>query len=235
MIASTYDASFWTEVLILLAWGGTIWYTFLTFKQSGHATRKAAWLTGFILLWSIWAFGATKYELDTKVLPAFPPRPVYYLLPAIVLTTLFRKQLLGTGLDQRWLIGLQFVRPIGMLFVLEWYRGNLPGIFAHPAGWGDLFAGLVALYVFFRYRGQPFPSHAIWLVFCVGMLDFASAIFFGVTSSATPLQLFSFEMPNEVLRYPTGLIPLYLVPYAVIFHLLSIFELKRAQRAAHEH
>ncbi len=229
MTTYAYDASFLTEVLILAAWGGVSWYTYLTFKNSGHSHGKAIGLALFVFLWSIWGLGATKYGFDNNLLPAIPARPLYYILPALILTTVFRKALIGNGLDQRWLIGLQFVRPIGMLFVLEWSRGYLPAVFAHPAGWGDLIAGLVAMGVFFRYRGQPFPRGAVLLVFIVGMLDFASAVFFGVTSSATPLQLFAFDNPNMALDYPTGLIPMFLVPYAIIFHLLSLFELQRVQ------
>ncbi len=31
------DASFVTEVVILLAWALTTWYVYFTFKESGHA------------------------------------------------------------------------------------------------------------------------------------------------------------------------------------------------------
>ncbi|MEM7269908.1 MAG: hypothetical protein AAF401_11725, partial [Pseudomonadota bacterium] len=66
----------------------------------------------------------------------------------------------------------------------------------------------------------------------VGFLDFASAFFFGFTSSDTPVQLFSHDAPNQVLNYPLGLIPMFLVPYAVVAHLLSLAQLRRDQSAA---
>ena len=62
----------------------------------------------------------------------------------------------------------------------------------------------------------------------------AFAFFFGFTSSATPLQLFAFDNPNRVIEYPLGLIPLFLVPYAVMAHLLSIAQLIRDRRAEHQ-
>ncbi len=68
----------------------------------------------------------------------------------------------------------------------------------------------------------------------IGISDFVSAFFFGFTSSATPLQLFAFDQPNQVLLYPTGLIPLFLVPYAVVFHILSITEMQREYRETTE-
>ena len=132
------------------------------------------------------------------------------------------------------MIALQLFRPIGLVFVLETSRGTLPGIFAHPAGWGDLLAGLVALWVLLRYRDGPIPGRAVVLVAAIGLADFAFAFFFGFASSATPLQLFAFDNPNRVIEYPLGLIPLFLVPYAVMAHLLSIAQLIRDRRAEHQ-
>ncbi len=79
---------------------------------------------------------------------------------------------------------------------------------------------------------QEIPNGAVKLVFTVGITDFVSAFFFGITSSASLFQLFAFDQPNQVLLYPTGLIPLFLVPYAVIFHILSITEMQRATAQA---
>lgn len=39
--------------------------------------------------------------------------------------------------------------------------------------------------------------------------------------SETPLQLFFPAVPNHVIVFPTGMIPLFLVPYAIFFHVLS--------------
>ena len=57
--------------------------------------------------------------------------------------------------------------------------------------------------------------------FGLGMADFVSAFFFGITSSAGPLQLFHPDVTNNLLLFPTGMIPLFLVPYAIFFHTLS--------------
>ena len=68
------------------------------------------------------------------------------------------------------------------------------------------------------------------LVATVGLLDFVSAFFFGFTSAASPLQLFAFDNPNRVIEYPLGLIPIFLVPYAVVAHILSLAQLARTRR-----
>ena len=233
---SQLDASFVTEVVILLAWGLTTWYVYFTFRESGHAKAKTIALTLVVLAWSIFAFGAVKYGFDREIFREFfrglPVRTLVYLFLAAGLGYAFRWALVGEGLSQHMLIGLQVFRTIGFVFVLEHWRGNLPGAFAHPAGWGDLLVGIIALAVLIRYRGQEIPNGAVILVFTVGIADFISAFFFGITSSATPLQLFAFDQPNQVQLYPTGLIPLFLVPYAVIFHILSITEMQRATAQA---
>ena len=117
-----------------------------------------------------------------------------------------------------------------MVFVIEHTQGKLPAIFAYPAGLGDLLTGLLAAYVLYRFWDTKIPSFWILLVATVGLLDFASAFFFGFTSSATPIQLFSFDKPNEVTEYPLGLIPLFLVPYAVVAHILSLTQLRRDRK-----
>jgi hypothetical protein len=63
----------------------------------------------------------------------------------------------------------------------------------------------------------------------VGIADAISAFFFGVFSSDTPVWLFSHDFPNRVIEYPTGLILLFLICFAVGMHVLSPAKLCRAQ------
>ena len=225
------DASFVTEVVILLGWALTTWYVYFTFRESGHAKRKTVALTLGVLAWSIFAFGAVKYGFDREFFGELVPfRSLVYLFLATGLGYAFRWALVGEGLSQHMLIGVQAIRVFGWVFVLEHLRGNLPGIFAHPAGWGDLLVGIIALVVLIRYRRQKIPNGAVILVFTVGIADLISAFFFGFASSATPLQMFALDQPNQVLLYPTGLIPLFLVPYFVIYHILSITEMQRSEK-----
>ncbi|MEM6282588.1 MAG: hypothetical protein AAF787_10380 [Chloroflexota bacterium] len=224
------NAAFLTEAAILVIWAFAPFYFWVTFREGDHSLRKTILITVVIALWGVWGLGASKYRLDDFIMQGFPGRPFVYLLLSAAIVWIFRRQLVGNGLSQKLLVGLQVVRPVGMVFVLEHYRGNLPGIFAHPAGWGDLLVGIVAIAVLVRYRHQAtIPDRAVILVFVLGIADFTSAFFFGFTSSESPLQLFAFQNPNPVLDYPTGLIPLYLVPVAVIFHILSLTEMQRAR------
>jgi len=147
--------------------------------------------------------------------------PVAWVSPGLALV-LWRKWFLAERLSQKWLVGLQLFRVIGALFLLEMARGDVPGIFAYPAGIGDVLAAVVALAVLVRYWDSlRIPGGAIMLVIVVGVADFMSAFFFGFFSSDTPLQLFFPPVANKVVVFPTGLIPLFLVSYAIFFHVLS--------------
>jgi hypothetical protein len=157
--------------------------------------------------------------------------PVAWILPSLALL-LWRKWFLAERLSQKWLVGLQLFRVIGALFLVEMARGNLPGIFAYPAGIGDVVVAVIALAVLVRYRQSPIiPRGSIMLVIVVGVADFLGAFFFGFFSSDTPLQLFSPAVPNNVIVFPTGLIPLFLVPYAIFFHVLSGLNYRLHERA----
>jgi hypothetical protein len=221
-----------TEALILLLLGCPMWHLLWISRQSGHSYLRSAAIVSCAVIWSVWSFLAVKTGFDREWFgSASAARPLTYLAVVSIIAWTARNFLVGPNVSQHLLIGLQIIRPIGMVFVLETSLGNLPGVFSYPAGFGDLAVGLTALYVVFRYRGSSVPPSAVRLVAALGLIDFASAFFFGFTSSATPVQLFAFDNPNTVIEYPTGLIPLFLVPYAVAAHTWSLVQLRRDQRS----
>lgn len=215
-----------SEAIVLFSVPAAFWHMMMVQNAGGVATRQLVLVGGIMLGWTAWAYASIRYQADAFLFQDLPVAPILYLGLAMALTWAFRRALLGNGVPQRLLIALQLFRPIGLVFVLEYGRGTLPGTFAWPAGIGDLIAGLVALGVLIRYPHGPVPARAVILVAAVGLADFASAFFFGFTSSATPLQLFEFDNPNRVIEYPLGLIPIFLVPYAVMAHLRSLAQLR---------
>jgi len=221
-----------SEAVVLFSVPAVFWHM-LMIQTAGKVPIRQLVIVGAIMLaWTMYAYAAVRYGLDDVIFRGLPVGPLVYLALAAGLTWLFRERLLGDGVPQQLLIALQLFRPIGLVFVLEDARGILPSVFAQPAGWGDLVAGLVALAVLIRYPTGRIPARAVVLIAVVGLTDFASAFFFGFTSSATPVQLFAFDNPNRVIEYPLGLIPVLLVPYAVMAHLLSLAQLVRDRRAA---
>lgn len=224
----TYDAHFLTVLIVVGTLMVTPFYVFATYAFSNASKIKGVWIACAFLV-----FGAFMFWV---CLGAVPGRlgflgnlivPLAWLLPTLMLY--WKKDwFLKEKLSQRWLVGLQIFRVIGGVFLVEMGRGNLPGIFAYPAGIGDILVGLVALMVVLTHRmGQAISKGLILLLIILGVADFISAFFFGFFSSQHPLQLFYSEVQNQVIVFPTGLIPLFLVPYAIFFHFLSWLNYKK--------
>lgn len=228
------DAHPLSLVVIVSAMMITPWHALATYVFSGASALKGA-VTGLVFL--VWGAVMTWFCMAGVVgRMGFAGNlvvPVAWFTPSLILIVR-RKWFLSAPLDQRWLIGLQVWRVIGGAFLIEMTRGHIPGVFAQPAGWGDLLVGLVALGVVVLYRRKPVPNGAVVLVLALGLADFASAFFFGFTSSEGPQKLFETQNPSQLLMFPTGLIPMYLVPYAIFFHTLSWLSLRTRSGAKPE-
>ena len=156
--------------------------------------------------------------------------PLAWILPSLILVWQ-RNWFLSQELSQKWLVGLQLFRIIGGVFLIEMSRGHIPGIFAYPAGIGDILVGVVAFGVLMVCRNsRRIPGSLIILVIVLGVADFLSAFFFGFTSTQGPLQLFFPAVENSLMVFPTGMIPQFLVPYAIFFHVLSLLNYLKFER-----
>ena len=216
------DAHPVTVLVIIAAFLVTPIYALATYVFSGASKKKglrigAAFLVfGTLMFWVCIADVPRRLDLAGNLIV-----PAAWILPSLILY-IWRDWFLDRWLCQKWLIGLQLFRAIGGVFLIEMVRGNVPGIFAYPAGLGDLAVAFVAAAVLIKYwNAERIPGAAVALVIALGVADFLSAFFFGLTSSESPVQLFFPEEPNRLIVFPTGLIPLFLVPYAIFFHTLS--------------
>ena len=222
------DAHPATLVVVMAALMVTPLHLLATYVFSGASARKGAIVAAVTLVWGafmVWFCLARVVEHSGPLGNLYVP--LLWAAPSL-LVWLARDWLLAEPLSQRWLIGLQLWRVIGALFLVETARGQLPAVFALPAGIGDIAVALLAAVVLWRGRGQSvLPAGAVFAVLALGIADFISAFFFGFFSSAGPQQLFFPEVPNRALLFPTGLIPLFLVPYAIAFHTLSWLTLRR--------
>ncbi|MDH3656221.1 MAG: hypothetical protein OEN21_18320 [Myxococcales bacterium] len=216
------DAHPLTVIVIISAFLVTPIYAFATYVFSGASKRKGLRLGAGFLVFGTLMFWVCIADIPRRLeLPGNLIVPIAWILPSLILY-IWRDWFLDKWLCQKWLIGLQLFRVIGGVFLIEMVRGNIPGVFAYPAGLGDLAVAVVAALVLLTYwNAKRIPGAAVYLVIALGVADFLSVFFFGFGSSETPIQLFFPEVPNQVIVFPTGLIPLFLVPYAIFFHTLS--------------
>lgn len=131
------------------------------------------------------------------------------------------------AIPQQWLVGVQVYRALGVIFLLLLAAGELPGLFAWPAGLGDVIVGVLAPVVAIAYARAPRRNGdlvAAWNA--LGLADLAVALTTGFLTSPSSLRLFS-DAPNElVTRFPLVLIPAFLVPLSVLLHLASLSKLR---------
>jgi hypothetical protein len=134
------------------------------------------------------------------------------------------------SLDVRFLTVAQTWRVGGLVFLLAYWQGLLPGAFAIPAGLGDMAIGLTAPLVAWMWK-RPYPVKTFVLWNALGILDLVVAVTTGVLCSPSPLGVLAGDVTTRLMgQLPLSLIPTFLVPLFVIFHLISLASI--ARRAA---
>jgi hypothetical protein len=129
--------------------------------------------------------------------------------------------------NQKNLIRLNVWRLEGALFLALMFTGQVPALWAIPAGIGDVLIGAAAFPVAARLDAPGGRRRAI--VFnLLGLLDLVVAIGLGITASPGPAQLFHTSPDAELLtRFPLALVPGFLVPLAFTVHFVSLWQLRR--------
>ena len=120
-------------------------------------------------------------------------------------------------LAQTWRVG-------GVVFLILHREGLLPGVFALPAGWGDIAIGATAPLVAWVISSEKnFPKQIFVLWNVLGILDLVMAVTLGILASASPLGILAGEITTQVMgTFPLSLIPTFFVPLLIIFHLIVL-------------
>ena len=164
----------------------------------------------------------------------FPLLPVAVFLPVILgLTVLPRSRFVINALDAASLsslVGVQALRVMGGVFLVEWALGSLPGVFALPAALGDIATGLLAIPVArLAARKSPATTWVVLLWTALGVGDFVSALATGFLSSPGRFQILALDHPNLIASaYPLVMIPVFGVPLFMLLHAITIGKLRRS-------
>ena len=172
--------------------------------------------------------------------PGQPPLPVLVALltPPLVFTVAWRGSSrfrdYALALDQRLLAAVQGWRVIGGMFLVLYAYGMLPGLFALPAGVGDLAVGLAAPFVVHAIanRAPDWPRRVLWLNIA-GLVDFAAAVVTGVLTSPSAIGVFADPAARAGMgEFPLSLIPTFAVPLWIVAHIVALLQLAHRRRAA---
>src|SRR6516225_5761195 len=146
--------------------------------------------------------------------------PVVAFVAGYLTSARFREFVLS--LDLRALALAQTFRVVGIVFVILYFLGALPGVFALPAGWGDFAVGITAPVVAWYWK-RPFPyrTFVVWNV--LGILDLVTAVSLGVLASASPVGVLAGDVTTRLMgQFPLSLVPTFFVPLLLILHLIAL-------------
>jgi len=190
------------------------------------AVLLIGWFAASLALAWLGAYEGAPDRLPTIPFGIFVPIAIGALL-------IWRSRAVARIIDavpQHWLIGLHVTRALGAIFLVLYAAGLMPGLFAVPAGLGDLAVVALAPAVAFASARDPQGSAgavAAWNV--LGLGDFLVATATGFATGPSPLQLAAFDNPNTLIAaYPLALIPVFLVPLWSLLHIASLAKLRRA-------
>jgi hypothetical protein len=144
--------------------------------------------------------------------------------------------------DLRLVSVVQAWRAGGLAFLALNAHGVLPGLFAWPAGLGDIAIGVTAPWVVLALIRRPgFASSRGFVTWNVlGILDLVVAVSAGVLSSGFIPGLRGGTTTGAMAELPLVLIPAYLVPLFIMLHLAALLQARRGrvgrevERAAQE-
>ncbi len=189
----------------------------------------AAW---FVLVVSLGAAGAFVGP------PGAPPIPIALGVTApflgflawMRLSPAFRELVLG--LDLRLVAGMQAWRWAGLGFLSLYAHNVLPGVFALPAGLGDMAVGATAPWMMLALVRRPdFAASKAFIRWnLLGILDLVVAVSLGAASA-----LLAKGVPGEISAAPMAtlpllLIPAYLVPFFLMLHTAALLQSRQLSR-----
>ena len=199
-----------------------------------RTSPRSAWIAGLSgLALAAWAITTAVLASSGSYQPPdtrSPPPVGIQLVTALAVMAAclwLSPTLRGLLRNQKNLIRLNVWRLEGALFLALMFTGQVPALWAIPAGVGDVLIGAAAFWVAARLDAPGGRRRAI--VFNVlGLLDLVVAIGLGITTNPGPAQVFH-TIPNAELltRFPLALVPGFLVPLAFMVHFVSLWQLRR--------
>ena len=201
--------------------------------------RRTIWLAVMIpdTLWFAVAWSAAINGVFIIGASRLPLLPLAIFLPLIIgAPALLLSKRVGQVLDAMpasWLVALQLYRVFGSQWLAYWLLGLVPGLWALPAGTGDVLTGLFAVPAAMAVAtgtAQGRRAAVMWNIF--GLADLAIAVTLGMITSPGRFQLIVPDLSGiNAGAYPNVLTPAFVVPGSILLHVLSLRQLRRRGRA----
>ncbi len=134
--------------------------------------------------------------------------------------------------DLRLIVGIQAWRWAGLGFLTLYTYRVLPGIFAWPAGLGDMAIGVTAPLVLAALLRRPnFAASRSFVAWNLsGIVDLIVAVSIGALVPLLAPNFYGVVSTSPMSRLPLVLIPTFLVPAFLMLHLTALFQARRLSR-----
>lgn len=214
----------------------------LSQKEWTEKDRSTAfWSVAALLVgWFVVAFATSLAGFYRPATASAPTIQYGLVIPIVLGLLLFRAwpllRRIVAIIPNSWLVGVQFYRALGVIFLTLYASGHLPWLFALPAGIGDVLVGILAPFVASAYARSPegaAPRVRLWN--WLGITDLVVAVTVGFLTSPSPLQVAAFDRPSGLIAmFPLVLIPVFAVPLSILLHFASLRKLRQDQVAGYK-
>jgi hypothetical protein len=170
--------------------------------------------------------------------PGSPPLPIFFgfaiplgvFFSAYIGWDAFRATVLGA--DLRLVAAIQGWRWAGLGFLSLYAHGILPGLFALPAGLGDMAIGVSAPWIVLGLIRQPaFVTSRRFVTWNIlGIVDLVVAVSMGTICSGFIPGITGNVTTGAMAQLPLVLIPAYFVPLFIILHVTALAQARRLAR-----
>jgi hypothetical protein len=201
-----------------------LWRERTSDHQSLIAIVSGVVLTGWAIVAATLARRGLFQQADADSLP---PIGITLVLALLVLGAclLISPTLRRLLTNQEDLILLNVWRLVGVVFLMLMANGQMPALWALPAGIGDILVGATAPWIA-RHVNTPEGRRRAIIFNLLGMVDLVVAVALGTMTSPGPTQVFHTVPTSElVTRFPLALVPTFLVPLAWMLHVVSLWQL----------
>jgi hypothetical protein len=205
-------------------------------RLAGGAAAAVVVVAGAV--WAGWLAGsfalaqAGVYQADGTAANPWVPIALLTALAAALLATripVVARIVADPGTPARLALPHTF-RIAGGAFLIVAALGELPAVFAVPAGIGDIAVGVAAPFVAWRLTHRGDRTGAVWFNW-LGIVDLTVAVSIGFLAAPGPANLLSVTPSTAAIAtLPLVLIPTTAVPLAVALHVVSLRRLRATSR-----
>lgn len=137
------------------------------------------------------------------------------------------------GADLRLVAAMQGWRWAGLGFLSLYAHGVLPGLFAFPAGLGDMAIGVSAPWIVLGLIRHPgFVTSRRFVAWNIlGIFDLIVAVSLGTIGSGFIPGITGNVTTGPMAQLPLVLIPSYLVPLFIMLHVAALAQARRLARS----